>query len=456
MNYVLFFKTNPSPFFCEGQQNLNTQYTGRTQRNIPNNYYFSSSPEIHWAESVYERGFRMKWNNLEKVTTLLCVSLLSLTVLSPMPVYAISVGGDVVVLDPVKPKDEEEEEEVEPLFPDIAGHWAEEAITEAVGLGLFVGIDEESFAPDKNMTRAEFMVVLLTSIYPTADYSVTGKYWYSNYFETAYAEGFMPSTWRELYMDQPISRQEMAYMLANVVETEPEQWIKSSAIPDYGLVTKSGLDDYREAVLNVYSQGIMMGKETDGSFCPLDYATRAEGVVVVLNCLSEDKRVEVSFERDPNEMTDLNRLDLDYTKNRSAMTYSITDPDRPIAKVGDTVIISNKEYAVVAHPSGASYYGMYVPYVAGNALDAGINTYSTHGVVGHGFQGGGVHYNGEAYYINPNTKEGYWQSQWDAILKRNPSPNYYGSTEGEVSENLQWMWSESSRKWVEAYAYVKS
>lgn len=402
----------------------------------------------------------MKWMNLRKFTSLLCVSLLGSALYSTVPTYASSVGGDVVVTTPdiSIPKEEEEEEEevIEPLFPDIAGHWAEEAIVEAVGLGLFVGVSDDSFAPDKNMTRAEFMVVLLSTIYPNADYATDGKYWYSNFFNTAYSENFMPSTWRELYMEQPIQRQEMAFMLANVAVTQPEKLVKSSSIPDYNLITKTiGNDDYRSAVLNVYSQGIMSGKQSDGSFCPYDYATRAEGAVVVLNCMSEDKRVEVNFDRDPNEMTDMNRLDLDFTKSRENLTYSLTDATRPIAKVGDIVIINSKEVKVVAHPSGASYSGVYVPYVAGVALDAGIDTSSAHGVVGHGFQGGGVHHNGEVYYINPNTKEGYWESQWAAILTRNPRPIYYGSTDGEVSENLQWMWSDKQSVWVEAYAYVK-
>lgn len=395
----------------------------------------------------------------KKILLMCCV--LSLAQSLPQITHASATGGDVMVTPPstdtpstpVEPEEEEEEEES--LFADIKGHWAEETIVEAVGLGIFVGVDEENFAPDKAMTRAEFIVIMVTQLYPTVDFVDPGTYWYSAYFEVAQAEGIIPSTWREKYLEEKISRQEMAFLLTKTLETPPDQLVKTTVIPDYGLITKNATDDYQTAVLTVYSLGIVGGKQADGSFCPHDSSTRAEGATVMLNFVDEARRVTVEFERDPNEMTDLNRLDLEYTKNRPNMTIDLSDPNRPIAKVGDIVISGKTETKVVAHPSGASYNKMYVPYVAGVALDAGINTNSTHGIVGHNFVGGGVHHNGEAYYINPTTKEGYWASQWEAILKRNPAPIPPGTTDGEVSSNLQWNWSVKQNKWVEGYAYTK-
>lgn len=45
-------------------------------------------------------------------------------------------------------------------FPDVAGHWAEEYIGEAVKHGLFIGDTEGNFNPDDNVTRAQFITVL--------------------------------------------------------------------------------------------------------------------------------------------------------------------------------------------------------------------------------------------------------------------------------------------------------
>ena len=47
----------------------------------------------------------------------------------------------------------------EKMFPDIAGHWAESAITEAARDGILNGYEDGTFRPDQNMTRAEFAAI---------------------------------------------------------------------------------------------------------------------------------------------------------------------------------------------------------------------------------------------------------------------------------------------------------
>jgi len=44
-------------------------------------------------------------------------------------------------------------------FNDVAGHWAEEFITLAAGLGWVVGYEDGSFKPDQLITRAEFFTL---------------------------------------------------------------------------------------------------------------------------------------------------------------------------------------------------------------------------------------------------------------------------------------------------------
>lgn len=397
--------------------------------------------------------------NLQKYISSLLAFTLSLG-LTPQTIHAAGgIGGTPITPGSTytPPAEEEEEEEVyvEPLFPDIEFHWAREYIETMVNLGYFVGMDEVTFAPDKNMTRAEFIVVIVNYLYPTADFAVQEPYWYSGYYDTASKEGILPSTFRAQYLDQEITRQEMALILVNTFDEEPEDLVSTATIPDYGLVTKSTTDDYRGAVLSVYSLGLMSGKETDGSFCPNDFATRAEACTVLLNFIDPEYRVEVEFEPDPNALTDMNRMDIDFTKKRENMTIDLSDSERPIVKVGDTVIISGKEYPVVAHPSGAAVSKVNVPYVEGMALDNGINTNSTHGTVAHNWSGGGVHHGGDTYYVNPNTKEGFWSSEWDAILTRWPAPTKPGTTDGETDDRKNWTWSTAQSKWVPSYSYTK-
>lgn len=346
----------------------------------------------------------------------------------------------------------EGEEEVIEGFQDIEGHWAEEIILDLYGRGLVAGVNEFSFAPDHTMSRAEFLTVVVRYVYPTAVFH-DGSYWYSGYFSVAEAEGVLPMTFREKNMESPITRQEMAYIMVEALGKlgeYPEQLLNTKQIPDYNTVTTS----YQSQVLTAYSMG-MVGGKSDGSYAPHDTATRAECAVVLQNMVDPTSRIEVEFQIDPNTMTDMNRLDVSYTKSRDNLSYSSTDPERPIAKVGDTVLIGTSEVVIEAHPSLASVNGMPVPYVAGVALDSGINTNSSYGVVGDGFTGGGVHYNGDTYYINPLSGDGYWESQWKALQVRVPAPRAFGQVEGEVSTDdyKLWTWSVEDRAWIASYLY---
>lgn len=350
--------------------------------------------------------------------------------------------------------EEEDEEEAgyAGVFLDLENHWAEEIVTNLYQRGLVNGTSETMFSPDVPMTRAEFITVVVRYIYPTAEY-YDGTYWYSGFFETAFNEGILPMTYREKYMEEYITRQEMAYIMVHALADmgeEPEDFVSTKTILDYSTVGSN----YRDKVLSAYSLGIMGGK-TDGLFYPHEYATRAECAVVIENMVDPEARIEVEFPVDPNAMTDMNRMDVNYTKTRDTMTYSITDPNRPVAKVGDIVIISNKEVEVIAHPTLATANGMPVPYVAGQSLDLGINTNSGHGIVADNFSGGGIHYNGESYYVHPLTKVGYWESQWKGIQTRVTAPRFNGTVEGEVStdEYKMYRWNVSTRDWEPYYLY---
>ncbi|MCF8010204.1 MAG: N-acetylmuramoyl-L-alanine amidase [Clostridiales bacterium] len=47
------------------------------------------------------------------------------------------------------------------LFKDLQGYWAQETIERAYKLGLVSGVSEDEFAPDKFLTRAEGVVLLM-------------------------------------------------------------------------------------------------------------------------------------------------------------------------------------------------------------------------------------------------------------------------------------------------------
>ena len=48
----------------------------------------------------------------------------------------------------------------EPVFSDISGHWAEEAVTEMYTYGIVKGYEDGTYGPQRVLTRAEFAVML--------------------------------------------------------------------------------------------------------------------------------------------------------------------------------------------------------------------------------------------------------------------------------------------------------
>ncbi|MBQ6795158.1 MAG: S-layer homology domain-containing protein [Clostridia bacterium] len=54
----------------------------------------------------------------------------------------------------------EDELKIEVTFKDVSGHWASEYITQAVKLGIVSGMPDGTFAPDREMTRAEAATIL--------------------------------------------------------------------------------------------------------------------------------------------------------------------------------------------------------------------------------------------------------------------------------------------------------
>ncbi|MFI3254020.1 MAG: S-layer homology domain-containing protein [Eubacteriales bacterium] len=334
------------------------------------------------------------------------------------------------------------------VFADVENHWAEAQISALFAMGLISGTSETTFSPNTTMPRSEFIVAVVRQLYPSAEFE-PGTNWYSGYYETASKDGILPLTFREQYMDEKITRQEMAYIMVEALAKlgeSPSQLVNKTSITDYSSISSA----YQENVLAAYSLGIVKGN-ADGSYSPQSTANRAECVVVLLNMADSSYRPTVTFDPDPNALSDMNRLDITYTKSRDNLSYSQSDSDRPIAKVGDTV----GGTTVIAHPSLATVNGMAVPYIAGVALDLGINTNSAFGTVADGWSGGGSHYNGETYYVNPKTGDGYWESQWKALTTRVVAPRAYGSTEGEASPDdyKMWTWNATDRKWVASYLY---
>ena len=159
--------------------------------------------------------------------------------------------------------------------------WAEEAIEELIDQGVIAGNDDGSFAPNRQLNRAEVskVIVLASGIeFDTAGGphfpDVDDGAWYYDYVETMYNQG-----WINGYPDgkfRPsvgINRAEIAKMVVNAFGIEQDL----SGAPHFDDVSSS--DWYYGYVETAYNNGLMRGYG-DGSFGPANAVTRAETVKI--------------------------------------------------------------------------------------------------------------------------------------------------------------------------------
>ena len=185
-------------------------------------------------------------------------------------------------------------------FTDIKGHWAEEDIKSLVKKKILRGVDDTHFEPDRNITRAEFISLILRTI--GADLQeiddgftdVNDSDWFAKAVKTAKALGLISGDGNCFNPNNYITREEMAK-----ISVEAKRLIGSSA-------STSGKVDFTDAdristwaseyVAEAAESGLVQGR--NGEFAPKDNATRAECAVIMqrLLAISENKELESAKE----------------------------------------------------------------------------------------------------------------------------------------------------------------
>ncbi|MEW9700392.1 S-layer homology domain-containing protein [Paenibacillus sp. SI8] len=169
-------------------------------------------------------------------------------------------------------------------FGDLASHWARKDIEVMVARHMVNGVDDNAFAPDNNITRAEF-AALLSRVLKLGDAAgdsafqdVAGNEWYAGDVMKAAKAGIIEGADRNFRPGDMISRQEMAVMIQRAYHYAGG---KVSALKETAFTDKASISTWaEEAIKSVYALGIVSGRP-DGSFGPMDHATRAEGAVML-------------------------------------------------------------------------------------------------------------------------------------------------------------------------------
>ena len=178
--------------------------------------------------------------------------------------------------------------EYDKTFKDIKNHWAKDKIEMLASRQIVMGMDDNSFLPDCNVNRAQFVTMLVSALgireeNKNIPFTDIENAWYTTAIKNAYAAGIVLGTDEKHFSpDNNITREQMATILIQSFEyfmgrnaeelklKEPKEYTDEKEISEWA----------RKKILEAYMMDLLTGYE-DGSFKPQSYTTRAEAAVSI-------------------------------------------------------------------------------------------------------------------------------------------------------------------------------
>lgn len=182
------------------------------------------------------------------------------------------------------------------VMDDVSQHWSGGAVGVLMVKDVLDGYPDGAYKPDKEVTRAEFIKMLVEGLglpYDSGEAvpfkDVTGQ-WHEDYIRRALASGLVKASdyGDNLKPDEVISREEMAGLLvtasAAYLKDHPEvDYAEVSPAPVFGDLAAAS-EKYRASVQESARLGFLVGFP-DGTFRPKDGLTRGEAATVVTRVL---------------------------------------------------------------------------------------------------------------------------------------------------------------------------
>jgi len=162
---------------------------------------------------------------------------------------------------------------------DIADHWAEAYINQMAAIGATGGYPDGSFKPNANISRAEFVTMLVKAfgleMKTGKVFDDTANSWAKEYVATACANGITGGYSDSLFgTEDSITREQMAVMLvkaAHLSSTGTGKTFSDDAI----------ISSWAKEAVNIVTAHQIMTGYADGTFGSQNFATRAEAVTVI-------------------------------------------------------------------------------------------------------------------------------------------------------------------------------
>lgn len=195
-------------------------------------------------------------------------------------------SGDVVMQPPVTAPDKSGVT-ANLAFSDMDGcAWAAEAVSFLVRAGAVSGKSQTTFAPYDNVTREEFVKMILKAFSydirsgESAFADVDQKAWYADYIFSAVGSGIINGVAADCFgVGQNVTREDACVIISRILENKNAAFTeKGEYIP---FTDDAYISDYaRSAVEGLAASGIVNGAP-DNSFSPKSGCTRAEAAKLI-------------------------------------------------------------------------------------------------------------------------------------------------------------------------------
>lgn len=210
-------------------------------------------------------------------------------------------------------------------FKDMKGHWAEDAVNTLADRGVIDGFTNELFAPDEEVTRAQYLKMIMETtgmdVTPFREgecLELKGNEWYAPYLQKALDCGLVPGAMitgfkqnvvytvdengkatesKVVYSgafngNLPISREEMAVLTQYVYQYTrtilTNEQIDTSKARDFD--DSADIGDWAKASVKLaVANGFIEGMENN-CFNPKSAATRAQAATIILRVSNKQEK----------------------------------------------------------------------------------------------------------------------------------------------------------------------
>ena len=185
-------------------------------------------------------------------------------------------------------------------FDDTIAHWAKQEISFMVKMGITKGVDSKHYAPEDNITRAEFLTMVMRGIkiaavpYQGIYSDVNANDWFADTVQAAADAGIIDQGVLQDGKFVPniaISRQEMTSVVINAYSYVTGKEVQGTSIEsfeDYNQISEWAVPFVKAA----NELGIIKGV-TSKRFAPYDNATRAQAAVIIKRLLQAANLINI-------------------------------------------------------------------------------------------------------------------------------------------------------------------